>query len=150
MSAPQGSGKQKQKQEKGNALIIAPALDYVEQNYSQQFSIEYLADLCRFSPTHFRRVFRDIMHVSPLDYVNHTRIANACNLLQSTEDSILDISESVGFHSVSSFNRCFIKTMQMSPREYRRINQRLDDGSDSPSIVGRSGWMQPEKPQKHF
>ncbi|MCM1025454.1 MAG: helix-turn-helix domain-containing protein [Roseburia sp.] len=144
-----GPGEPEQKQEKGYALTIAPALDYIEQNYSQQFSIKYLADLCRWSPTHFRRVFRDIMHVSPLDYLNHTRITNACNLLQGTEDSILDISESVGFHSVSSFNRCFIKTMQMSPREYRRINQLLDEGSDSQSIVGYSGWMRPETPQKH-
>lgn len=130
------------------ALTIAPALDHIEQNYSQQFSIEYLADLCHWSPTHFRRVFRDIMHISPLDFVNHTRISNACNLLQSTEDSILDISEAVGFHSVSSFNRCFIKIMQMSPREYRKTTQNLDNGADSQAIVGYSGWMQPEIPGK--
>ncbi|MCM1056319.1 MAG: AraC family transcriptional regulator [Firmicutes bacterium] len=134
--------------EKGNALTIAPALDFIEQNYNQQFSIEYLADLCHWSPTHFRRVFRDIMHISPLDFVNHTRISNACNLLQSTEDSILDISEAVGFHSVSSFNRCFIKMIRMSPREYRKTTQSLDNGMDSQYIVGYSGWMQPEVPQK--
>lgn len=136
--------------EKGNALTIAPALDYIELNYSQQFSMEYLADLCHWSPTHFRRVFRDIMHASPLDYVNHTRISNACNLLQSTEDSILDISEAVGFHSVSSFNRCFIRIMQMSPREYRKTTQSLDNGVDSQYIVGYSGWMQPETPKKQL
>lgn len=88
------------------------------------------------------------MHISPLDFVNHTRISNACNLLQSTEDSILDISEAVGFHSVSSFNRCFIKIMQMSPREYRKTTQNLDNGADSQAIVGYSGWMQPEIPGK--
>lgn len=141
---------QDKKQEKGNALTIAPALDFIEQNYSQQFSIEYLADLCHWSPTHFRRVFRDIMHVSPLDFVNHTRISNACNLLQSTEDSILSISEAVGFHSVSSFNRCFIRIMQMSPREYRKTTQNLDNGADSQYIVGYSGWMQPETPKKQL
>ena len=89
----------------------------------QQFSIEYLADLCHWSPTHFRRVFHDIMGTSPLDYVNNTRILKSCILLRSTEHSILDISEMVGFHSVSSFNRYFIKLMQMSPREYRKQMQ---------------------------
>lgn len=92
----------------------------------QQFSIEYLADLCHWSPTHFRRVFHDIMGTSPLDYVNNTRILKSCILLRSTEHSILDISEMVGFHSVSSFNRYFIKLMQMSPREYRKQMQQSE------------------------
>ena len=96
--------------------LISPALEYIEKNYMQQFSIEYLADLCHWSPTHFRRVFHDIMGTSPLDYVNNTRILKSCILLRSTEHSILDISEMVGFHSVSSFNRYFIKLMQMSPQ----------------------------------
>nr|WP_305114914.1 AraC family transcriptional regulator [uncultured Acetatifactor sp.] len=143
-----GRGQEHPEEKRGNALIIAPALDFIEHNYSQQFSIDYLADLCRWSPTHFRRVFRDIMHISPLDFLNRTRISNACNLLQSTEDSILDISEAVGFHSVSSFNRCFIKIMRMSPREYRKTTQNLDKGSNPPDIVGYPGWMRPEVPAK--
>lgn len=103
------------KQEADYALLIAPALDYIEKNYMQQFSIDYLADLCHWSPTHFRRVFREIMGMSPLDFVNNTRIAKACNLLRSTNDSILNISEAVGFCSLSSFNRTFSKVMQIPP-----------------------------------
>ena len=126
------------------ALVIAPALDYIEDNYMQQFTIEFLADLCHWSPTHFRRVFHDIMGTSPLDYVNNTRITKSCNLLRSTEDSILDISEMVGFHSVSSYNRYFTKIMQMSPREYRKQIQQSDKRAEKQSILEFSGWMFPE------
>ena len=105
-------------------LAITPALDYIEQNYMQQFTVEQLADLCHWSTTHFRRVFHNIMGVSPLEFVNSTRISKACTLLCSTEDSILNISETVGFHSVSSFNRTFSRIMLMSPREYRRQLQK--------------------------
>lgn len=101
-------------------LTIMPALNFIEQNYMQQFTIEQLADLCHWSPTHFRRMFHSIMGVSPLEFVNATRIFKARLLLYSTEDSILNISETVGFHSVSSFNRAFLKAMQVSPREYRK------------------------------
>lgn len=128
-----------------NALVIAPALDYIESNYMQQFTIEFLADLCHWSPTHFRRVFHDIMGTSPLDFVNNTRIMKSCILLRSTEDSILDISEMVGFHSVSSYNRYFIKIMQMSPREYRKQMQLSENRTKNPSILEYSGWMFPEK-----
>jgi len=128
-----------------NSLVIAPALDYIEDNYMQQFTIEYLADLCHWSPTHFRRVFHDIMGTSPLDYLNNTRIMKSCNLLRSTEESILDISEMVGFHSVSSYNRYFIKIMQMSPREYRKQMQQSEKRVESTqNITEHAGWMFPE------
>lgn len=132
-------------EESDNALVIAPALDYIEENYSSQFSVEDLADLCHWSPTHFRRVFHSIMGTSPLDFINNTRVNNACNMLRRTEDSILSISEAVGFHSVSSFNRCFIKTMQMSPRDYRKEMQRSDKRMENQSILEYAGWLYPEK-----
>lgn len=126
------------------SLAIAPALDFIEENYMQQFTIEHLADLCHWSPTHFRRVFHEIMGTSPLDYVNNTRITKSCNLLRSTEESILNISEMVGFHSVSSFNRYFIKIMQMSPRDYRKQMKQTDKRAENQSILEYAGWMFPE------
>ena len=134
----------KEKQETDNALVIAPALDYIEENYMHQFTIEHLADLCHWSLTHFRRVFHEIMGTSPLDFVNNTRIAKACNLLRSTEDSVLNISETVGFRSISSFNRYFIKIMQMSPREYRKQIKKSDHRAESQSIQEYAGWLYPE------
>ena len=133
------------KQEADYTLVIAPALDYIEENYMQQFSINHLADLCHWSPTHFRRVFREIMGMSPLDFVNNTRITKACNLLRSTNDSILNISGAVGFCSLSSFNRTFSKVMQVPPRDFRKQIQQSDKNSESQSILEYSGWMYPEK-----
>ena len=110
----------------------------------QQFTMKDLADLCHWSPTHFRRVFHDIMGTSPLDFVNNTRITKSCNLLRSTELSILDISEMVGFHSISSYNRYFTKVMQMSPREFRKQMLQSDKMTQNQSILEYAGWMYPE------
>lgn len=135
---------QKEEESQDNALMIAPALDYIEENYMQQFSIDFLADLCHWSPTHFRRVFHDIMGTSPLDYLNNTRIMQSLGLLRGTDHSILEISELVGFHSVSSYNRYFIKIIQMSPREYRRQLQQNDKRAEKQSVLEYAGWMFPE------
>ncbi|KAF6591577.1 helix-turn-helix transcriptional regulator, partial [Paenibacillus sp. EKM208P] len=78
-------------------------------------TMDFLADLCHLSTTHFRRKFHEIMGTSPLDFLNSTRIEEACKQLKSTEDSILSISEQVGFHSISSFNRCFSRLMGKPP-----------------------------------
>lgn len=127
-------------------MTIAPALDYIENNYRQQFTIEALADQCHLSPTHFRRVFRDIMGTGPLEYVNSTRILKSCNLLCSTEESVLNISELVGFQSVSSYNRYFIRIMQIPPLKYRKKVQKTGDDMPRPCILEYSGWTQPERP----
>lgn len=130
-----------------NALVISPALVYIEDHYSSQFPIEVLADLCHMSLTHFRRVFHSIMQTSPLDYLNSTRIMKACNLLRSTEESILSISEMAGFASVSNFNRHFHAVIHMTPREYRNqmLFARQKEGTDvRHTILEFSGWMEPE------
>ncbi len=128
-----------------NAMVISPALDYIEDHYFEQFDIEYLAEICMLSPTHFRRLFQTIIETTPLGFLNFTRVMKACNLLRSTEYSILEISERVGFRSVSSFNRHFMEVMQTTPRDYRNETLLAKDNQDKPPIMKYSGWMYPEK-----
>ena len=69
--------------------------------------------------------------MGPLDYLNRTRIAKACSLLRMTDDSILTISEKVGFGSMSSFNRHFYEVMGTVI---------------GTSILKYSGWLRPPTP----
>ena len=119
------------------AIVLSPALDYIHQNYAQQFSIELLAQLCHLSSTHFRRIFQTILNTSPLDYLNTYRILKACNLLRSTEDSVLGISEQVGFCSISSFNRHFCAIMGTSPSKWRQSSIE----TEHISILEYNGWL---------
>ena len=124
-----------------NDIVIMPALEYIRENYMQNIAIEELANLCHLGQTHFRRVFHEIMQTSPLDYLNTTRILQACILLRTTEDSILSVSEQVGFRSVSSFNRHFSDKMGVQPGEWRRKMVKIDNAS----IMKYTGWTQAEK-----
>ncbi len=121
-----------------NALVISPALDYIKENYMQNFAIEDLADMCHLSQTHFRRLFNEIMNTSPLNYLNTTRILQSCIYLRTSEDSILSISERVGFRSVSSFNRHFSEIMGTQPSDWRHNMARMDNAS----ILEYTGWTQ--------
>jgi AraC family transcriptional regulator, activator of mtrCDE len=124
-----------------DTVIISPVLEYIYKNYAAPITIDFLADLCHLSTTHFRRKFHEIMGTSPLDFVNSTRIDEACKLLRSTEDSILSISEQVGFLSISSFNRCFHKFMGESPREWRKKALQSEAQSAKASILEFIGWL---------
>ena len=85
------------------------------------------------------------MGTSPLDFVNNTRISKACHLLGSTEDSVLNISETVGFRSVSSFNRYFVKIIPVATRDYRKQVQKSGSHAESQSVLEYAGWLYPEK-----
>lgn len=126
---------------KENSFAIAPALDYIRNSYMQDFSIEDLATLCHMSTTHFRRVFTSIMRTGPLEYVTRVRISNAATLLRTTEMSILSISEEVGFHSVSSFNRHFQTIYGMTPMKWRKDMSYIR----TQSIFTYTGWKVPPK-----
>lgn len=125
-----------------NSLVIAPALDYIRKNYMQEFTMESLSDICNMSSTHFRRVFTSVMGTGPLEYLNRTRIEKASSLLRTTDLPVLQISENVGFHSISSFNRHFSTIMGYTPREWRKKMSYIKNQS----VLKYTGWMVP--PQK--
>jgi len=129
-----------QSKPKVNALVLAPALDFLHENYQQQFPIDKLAELCAMSPTHFRRIFGEIMDCSPLEFLHRTRIKQARNMLRGTNLSILEISERVGYGSISGFNRHFLRITGISPSEWRRNT----DAVPKHFVTTHSGWTQPE------
>lgn len=131
--APERSGKR--------TTIIAPALAYINQNYMHSFPIDKLADICRMSSSHFRKTFKRLMGLSPLEHLNSIRILKACSLLRMTESSILDIAISVGFNSLSSFNRQFKSQMGVTPSEWRQHGLR----DRKTSVLKYSGWLTPPK-----
>ena len=124
-----------------NALSISPALTYSQQNFRKDFPIDHLAELCDISPTHFRRIFTSIMGVSPLRYLSRVRVVQATVLLRTTETPILEISEEVGFRSVSAFNRNFMDVTGMKPLVYRKQMSYIRDQS----VLKCTGWMTPPK-----
>ncbi|NLB90650.1 MAG: helix-turn-helix transcriptional regulator, partial [Clostridiales bacterium] len=98
---------------------IASAIDYISSNYMHDVSVEHIAQLCHMSTSHFRRVFKDLMGWSPLDYVQTVRIDKACALLYDCNLSVTEIGIQVGFSTPSSFGRQFKKRMGMSPSQWR-------------------------------
>lgn len=120
---------------------ITVAVNYIENNYNKQFSVESLAEMCHLSETHFRRMFQSIMGTAPLDFITNVRIKKACALLKTTNDSVTYISEQVGFGSISSFNRSFSKVMGSSPRIWRKQVLFSEGKSESTEIVEYKGWL---------
>lgn len=98
---------------------IAPAINYLSTHFTQPFSTEHMADICHLSPGHFRRLFKQKMGVSPRNYIFKLRIEMAKGLLSLNQMPVTRIAESVGFTSLSSFNRQFSAIAGANPRGWR-------------------------------
>ncbi len=95
-------------------------IKYVENNYSENISIDDMARLCDFSQSHFMKFFKKNMEVSFIEYLNNYRLTMASRLLISSTSSIIAISMESGFDNLSYFNRLFKKKYDMTPSEFRR------------------------------
>lgn len=102
-----------------NMSALLPAIQYINQNYATKITVTQLAALCHMSTNHFRNLFIELMQQTPLKYINFLRLQKACELLYSTELTILDISMGVGFLSLSNFNSHFHEYLHTSPKQWR-------------------------------
>ncbi len=98
---------------------IMPAVSYLHDSFRQNTPTAQLAEICHMNQKQFVKEFYENLHQTPLQYLNIVRVQNACELLTSTEDSILCIAFSVGFQSISTFNRCFRNILGTNPQNWR-------------------------------
>ena len=87
---------------------------------SQDISLDFLASEVQLSPYHFSRMFKRSVGLSPRAYLSKIRIEKACELLEFTNMSILDISLEVGYSSSQCFSKIFFQHMHVRPSDYRR------------------------------
>ncbi|MCD8074987.1 MAG: AraC family transcriptional regulator [Lachnospiraceae bacterium] len=95
----------------------------IRTDCDKQLSLNDLAQEAGLAPRYFCRIFRELTGRTPMDYLNYYRIERAAELLYSTDDTIINIAFSCGFHDAAYFSRIFRHYKQMSPREYRQTHQ---------------------------
>lgn len=101
---------------------LKTVLEYIEEHYQDAITIEEISRVCHYSSSHFMKFFKKTMGCSFIQYVNDYRLNIATQLLQTTNDSILEISQNTGFENLSYFNRIFRKKYSLTPTCYREQN----------------------------
>jgi AraC-like DNA-binding protein len=89
-------------------------------------SVTELASEAGMSPFHFLRIFRQVVGMTPYQFVLHTRLHRAAVRLRRTREAVLSIALEAGFADLSTFNRRFRRVMGLSPSAYRAQKSLLD------------------------
>lgn len=99
---------------------LAPLFDFLEANYKEPVSVAKAAEVLHLSESHFMRLFKQVTGQSFISYLNHFRVAKAEHLLATTDLSVSEVSQAVGFCDQSYFGLVFRSLVQLTPLQYKR------------------------------
>ncbi|MDO5980251.1 AraC family transcriptional regulator [Flavivirga spongiicola] len=96
---------------------LTKALVHIETNYNRSILVEELSDLTHLSESHFQRLFKINIGISPMRYLQNLRIEKAKEYIK-TRDNFTDIAYDTGFFDQSHFNKYFKINVGMIPKRY--------------------------------
>lgn len=95
---------------------LQSAVAELRSDFFENKKVSYYAELCGMSETNFRRTFHEYMGMSPIEYRNDMRLANAKNKLQSGEYNVSEAAYESGFSNLSFFIRLYRKKYGYTPK----------------------------------
>lgn len=99
---------------------LKKVIEFIEENYISDLSREGLAAAVDMHPNYMGKLFKTYTGKTINEYINHLRIKDAINKLESADSRIIDIAFSLGFESIVTFNRVFKKETGKTPSEYKK------------------------------
>ncbi|MAX79879.1 MAG: cysteine methyltransferase [Crocinitomicaceae bacterium] len=113
------------KQEDINYKRIAEAIEYIQQNFAQQPTLEEIAEKVHLSPFHFQRLFTDWAGVSPKKFLQYISVQHAKNILNSSLSTLSETAHETGLSGTGRLHDLFVKIEGMTPGEFKNKGKNL-------------------------
>ncbi|PRR74551.1 response regulator [Moorella stamsii] len=117
--------------EQRNSSLIDRASKFIEANFSQDLTLEEVAQQVYLSPCYFSRLFKQVKGQNFIDYLTRVRLRAAKELLLNTNLPVAAIAERVGYHDARYFSQVFKKQEGYTPSVFRKIGGAKFEGSAS-------------------
>ncbi|MRH43295.1 helix-turn-helix domain-containing protein [Aquibacillus halophilus] len=99
---------------------VAIAKQFINQHFREQITLDQLASLTNLNRFYFSHRFKEELGRSPIDYLIYRRIEEGKFLLRSTDYTISQIANIIGFTSQSYFSEMFKKYEKKAPTTFRK------------------------------
>ena len=93
-------------------------LSYIDDHYAENITLAFAAEKMGFSDSHFSKVFKKLIGINFITYLNMVRVEQAATALKNTSRKITDIALGCGFNNVRSFNRTFKEITGYTPSQF--------------------------------
>lgn len=111
-----------QLQNKDKIKLVQQTVQYIEQHYDEDLSVEQLANMAGMVRWQYSQKFKTLTGKKPTDYLVHLRINQAKELLCNSTEPLSKIARQIGFKDEYYFSRCFHKLTGNTPREYTSVH----------------------------
>ena len=98
---------------------VQRAIDYIDNNLTEEISPEGVAQVAGFSLFHFHRIFLAVAGDSITEYIRKRRLTEAAQTLSDSDKRIIDIAFEYQYQSQEAFTRAFKKMFGTTPGRYR-------------------------------
>lgn len=105
-------------------FYIQEAVNYIEQNYQRNLTVEEVADACRLNRSYFSKLFKDNVGCPPQEFLIRVRLAKAAELMCSSNAPISEIAVRCGYSNQFHFSRAFKKHYGVPPQKWRAQNRK--------------------------
>ncbi|WP_231101505.1 AraC family transcriptional regulator [Pseudoalteromonas luteoviolacea] len=99
------------------------SIEYIEAHLSEKISVHEIAQSSHYSTYHYSRVFKALVGDTPKEYLRKRRLTLAAKRLLTEEVGILELALESQFESQEAFTRAFKALFDMTPAQYRKINE---------------------------
>lgn len=103
----------------GYSLIIRKTIAHITSDFTQNLTLQTLADLFAVSPSYLSHLFKKETGENLSHFINRKRIEHAVYLLEYTDLQIQQISHDCGYIDTCYFTKVFKKFVGKTPTEYR-------------------------------
>ena len=84
--------------------------------------MEEIALEAQLSKSYVNHIFNEYAQKSPIDFLIHIKMQEACKLLKSIDSRVSEVANQVGYDDPYYFSRIFKKVIGVSPRDYKNGN----------------------------
>ncbi len=103
-----------------NFYILTDAINYIEDNLCNEFTLEDVAEACYSSLSGLKKLFRYAFHHGLYEYVSKRRLTHAAHDLLNTELSVTQIAMKYQYNSPEVFTRAFSKVWGTPPSAFKK------------------------------
>jgi len=103
-----------------NSNRIKLVYDYTINSFQNKITLADVAKKVKMSVPAFCKFFKQTTQKTYVQYLNETRIENACKLLHDTEMSVSEIALNCGYNTHVNFHKQFLKVKNIQPFAYRQ------------------------------
>ena len=104
---------------------IQRAIDYIEKNLKHDISNADLARVAGYSEYHFLRIFKEVVHLTPADYIRKRRISEIARRMEKEKQPISNLAFEYGFNSKENFIRAFKAEHHILPTDFKHCQNSL-------------------------